>query len=83
MQQLTLTKSADKKSTKNAVKEPQISVILENEANNDGLAEEITVFQVCPSCGHEMPPQINVCWYCGYVLNRRLVEIAEAVGLDY
>jgi uncharacterized OB-fold protein len=38
---------------------------------------EATFTQVCPICGHVMPEQLMICWYCGYCLNRRLVELSK------
>ena len=77
MHQLTLNKSACTLQAKKTVKEPLISGGSVNEAKIIGFAEEITVFQVCLECGHEMPRGVVICWTCGYCMDKHIRELAE------
>ena len=54
----------------------QLTLPLETSSESD----EVDVFQVCPECGHSMPPQIVICWWCGYCLDKWIRELAEAVA---
>lgn len=78
MHQLTLTKSANNLLAGKPVKEPLILDGSLNEPKSVGFAEEITVFQVCPKCGHTTPPGVVICWTCGYCMDAHIRELAEA-----
>ena len=48
----------------------QLTLSLSSNELNEG-------FQVCPECGHSMPPQIVICWWCGYCLDSHIRKLAE------